>query len=135
MFYAFATFFSSGTTSCSVNMGFALPTTTYAQADISSTSGTSSTFGAATDTLIFNAVTTALTSNGIGVATATRSTAGTANIYAYVKVKGHLKTSATGNFRPTVNYTGAGLGSYGGNLMAGSWISIKKTPEVVGAWT
>lgn len=42
---------------------------------------------------------------------------------------------AAGNFNPTVTYTGSGLGGYGGNLMAGSWISIKKTPEIVGAWT
>jgi len=130
-----ATFFSSGTTTGTLNLGFALPTTTYAHAEFYSTSGTSSTFGAATDTMIFNAETTALTTNGVGVATATRSTAGTATTYAYVRVKGHLKTSATGYFNPKVTVTTTGLGSSDGNIYAGSWIAIKKTPETVGTWS
>jgi len=134
MLYNFATFFSSGTTSCTLTLGFALPTVTYAHADFNYSVGTSSTFGSATDTLTYNAVTTAL-GTGVGISTATRSTAGTDNRYAYVRVRGHLKTSASGNFRPTVNYAGTGIGAYGGNIMAGSWISIRKTPETMGAWT
>ena len=135
MFSVTATFFSSGTTTGTINLGFALPTTTYAHAEFYSTSGATSTFGSATDTLIFNAETTALTTNGAGVATATRTTAGTATTYAYVKVRGHLKTSASGNFNPTLTITTTGLGSSGGSILAGSWISIKKTPETMGAWT
>jgi len=134
MLYNFATFFSSGTTSCTLTVGFALPTVTYAHADFNYSVGTTSTFGSATDTLTYNAVTTAL-GTGVGISTATRSTTGTDSRYAYVRIRGHLKTSASGNFRPTVNYAGTGIGGYGGNIMAGSWMSIKKTPETMGAWT
>jgi hypothetical protein len=133
-----ATFSISGSITSTLTLGFSTPTTTYAQVDLQSTTGATATFGSTVDTLTFNAVTTALTSGGFSISTATAAS-GVTNQYAYVRVRGHLKTSAAGYFMPKATYAasgaGAGNGTVGGALLAGSWLSVKKTPESVGAWS
>ena len=133
-----ATFAVSGSITSSLTLGFSTPTTTYAHVDLQSTTGTTATFNSTVDTLTFNAVTTAITSGGFPISTATAAS-GVTNQYAYVRFRGHLKTSATGYFMPKATFAasgaGAANGTVGGALLAGSWLAVKKTPESIGAWS
>jgi hypothetical protein len=127
----------TGSISDTIYTSFSTPTLSYGWVEYNYTTSTSATFAAGTsDTVTSDVVTTTLTNDA--VANVVTSSSGTVTGYVYVRFRGSLKTSASGNLLPRVKFnlnTTSGDGSNSGIIQAGSWMRVTKVSESTGAWT
>ena len=128
----------SGSITDTIYTSFSTPSLTYGWVEYGYTTSTSATFAAGTsDTLTSDMVTTNLGNDAIANAIS-RSSTGSTSGYVYVRFRGSLKTSASGNLLPRVKFnlsTAAGDGSNSGAIQAGSWMRVTKVAETTSGWT
>ena len=127
----------TGTVTDTLYVNFNTPSLTYGWVEYNYTTSTTATFTAgASDTVTSDVVTTSLGTDA--VANVASSSSGTVTRYVYVRFRGSLKTSASGNLLPQVKFnlnTTAGDGSNAGAIQAGSWMRVTKVAETTTGWT